>query len=113
MTTQTAARVVPATKMWLTTELGADFWNDSCALNELSEAVAGGATGATSNPVIVVSAIKADPKTWMPVLDGLIEEHAEATEEDLACNGIKANRPQHAALPRPAHQPTPGGTGGP
>jgi transaldolase len=111
MTTQTAARVVPATKMWLTTELGADFWNDSCALNELSEAVTGGATGATSNPVIVVSAIKADPKTWMPVLDGLIEEHAEATEEDLAWKWIEAIGRQAAALLRPVYDATGGGKG--
>ena len=42
-------------KMRLTMERGADFWNDSCALNELGEAVAspvarargGGAAGAS------------------------------------------------------------------
>ncbi len=111
MTTQTAAKVVPATRMRLTTELGADFWNDSCALNELSEAVAVGATGATSNPVIVFTAIKADPKTWMPVLDRLIEESAEATEEDLAWQWIEAIGRQAAALLRPVHDATGGRKG--
>jgi len=111
MTTQTAAKVVPATRMRLTTELGADFWNDSCALNELAEAVAGGATGATSNPVIVFSAIKADPKTWMPVLDRLIEEHEEATEEDLAWKWIEAIGRQAAALLRPVYDATGGRKG--
>src|SRR3989442_884433 len=114
MTTQTAAKVVPATRMRLTTALGADFWNDSCALNELAEAVAGGATGATSNPVIVFSAIKADPKTWMPVLDRLIEEHEEVTEEDLAWKWIEAigRRPGHGAAP-PLRRPDGGAPGRP
>ena len=111
MTTPTAAKVVPTTRMRLTTELGADFWNDSCALNELREAVEGGATGATSNPVIVFTAIKADPKTWMPVLDRLIEEHAEATEEDLAWMWIEAIGRQAAALLRPVYDATRGGKG--
>lgn len=111
MTTQAAAKVVPATKMRRTVELGADFWNDSCALLELSEAVEGGATGATSNPVIVFSAIKADPKTWMPVLDALIEENAEATEEDLAWLWIEAIGRRAAALLRPVHDATGGRKG--
>src|SRR5258708_6804206 len=74
----------PRTKMQLTAELGTDFWNDSCSLNELSEAVANGATGATSNPVIVFGAIKADPKTWNPVVDRFIKENPHATEDDIA-----------------------------
>ena len=40
----------PATsRMRLTAELGAQFWNDSCAPNELAEAVERGAVGATSS----------------------------------------------------------------
>jgi transaldolase len=30
-----------------------DYWNDSCSVEELTYAVARGATGATSNPTIV------------------------------------------------------------
>lgn len=71
-------------KMGLTVERGTDFWNDSCAPSELSEAVAAGATGATSNPVIVYTAVKADPKTWTPVIDGLVAERPEATEDEIA-----------------------------
>jgi len=111
MKTEAAVRTLPATRMRRTIDLGADFWNDSCALNELSEAVEGGATGATSNPVIVVTAIKADPKTWMPVLDTLIAEHPEATEEDLAWKWIEAIGRQAAALLRPVHDATGGRKG--
>ena len=75
--------VVAMTRMRLTSEKGADFWNDSCAANELQEAVDNGAVGATSNPVIVFSAVKAD-KSWQPVLDELIARHADATEDDIA-----------------------------
>jgi transaldolase len=111
MKAETAVGTLPATKMRLTTGLGADFWNDSCALNELSEAVEGGATGATSNPVIVHTAIKADPKTWLPVLDTLIAEHPEATEEDLAWKWIEAIGRRAAALLRPVYDATGGRKG--
>ena len=43
------------------TALGADWWNDSGVPDELSEAVALGAVGGTSNPVIVSQAVKAQP----------------------------------------------------
>ena len=43
------------------TSLGADWWNDSGVPAELSEAVALGAVGGTSNPVIVSQAVKAQP----------------------------------------------------
>ena len=35
-----------------------DYWNDSCALDELRYAVARGATGATSNPSIVLEVLR-------------------------------------------------------
>ena len=49
-------------RMRLTVLRGAEFWNDSCSLTELKDAVDHGATGATSNPVIVYAVVKADPK---------------------------------------------------
>jgi transaldolase len=71
-------------KMQMTCELGTDFWNDSCALNELKEAVDNGAVGATSNPVIVLNAVKNDPQTWSPVIDQLIKDSLSATEDEIA-----------------------------
>ena len=35
-----------------------DYWNDSCAVEELAYAVERGATGATSNPSIVLDVMK-------------------------------------------------------
>jgi transaldolase len=43
-----------------------DFWNDSCAPKDLEAALAQGAVGATSNPVIVYNVIKQDPAYWRP-----------------------------------------------
>ena len=34
------------------------YWNDSCSTEELQQALANGATGATSNPVIVFNVLK-------------------------------------------------------
>ena len=64
--------------------LGADWWNDSCDINELSDAVANGAVGATSNPVIVAAAVKADPERWVPVIQELIQNYPTDSEEDIA-----------------------------
>jgi transaldolase len=43
-----------------------DVWNDSCASAELEYAVARGATGATSNPVIVGEVMKKERDRWVP-----------------------------------------------
>ena len=51
------------------TEYPTEYWNDSCSVVELQEAVDNGAVGATSNPVIVYTVVKQEPKTWQPVLD--------------------------------------------
>jgi transaldolase len=100
-----------ATKMRLTTERGADFWNDSCAPSELEEAVQNGATGATSNPVIVGAAVKADLATWVPVIDGLIAEDTEAGEEEIAWKLIEAVGRKAAAVLEPVHRETRGAKG--
>lgn len=91
-----------------TVELGAEFWNDSCALPELADAVAHGATGATSNPVITLAAVKGDPATWTPVLDALIAEHPQATEDEIAWLLVDALGRRAAALLQPVFDQTRG-----
>jgi len=44
----------------MTQETPTQYWNDSCAVAELSYAVERGATGATSNPSIVLEVLKKD-----------------------------------------------------
>lgn len=98
-------------RMRRTVELGADFWNDSCAVPELREAVEHGATGATSNPVIAYTAVKADPKTWVPVLDDLVSSMPEATEEEIAWKLLEEVGRRAAAVLHPVYEETGGRRG--
>lgn len=66
------------------TALGADWWNDSGVPSELGEAVALGAVGGTSNPVIVSQIAKANPHLCLPILERLMREHPLAIEDELA-----------------------------
>jgi transaldolase len=79
-----------APKMPLMTGLGADWWNDSGSPVELAEAVNLGATGATSNPVIVSQTIKAAPEFYAPVIDRLIEANPAESEDEIAWRLIAA-----------------------
>ena len=97
--------------MRLTILRGAEFWNDSCALHELKDAVDHGATGATSNPVIVFSVVKSDPKTWNPVLDAIVRAHETATEDEIAWLLIEEMGRQAAAVLEPVHGQTKGRQG--
>jgi len=98
-------------RMKATIAAGVEFWNDSCAPAELLDAVEHGAAGATSNPVIVYSAIKADPKTWTPVMDGLIAARPQALEDEIAWALIEALGVKAAAILAPVHKATRGAKG--
>lgn len=111
MSTVEAVPATATTRMKKTVALGADFWNDSCSVKELSEAVANGASGATSNPVIVFTVVKSDPGAWLPVLDALIHDHPEATEEDVAWRLIEAVGGKAAGILRPVYEATGGRKG--
>jgi transaldolase len=99
------------TKMGLTQELGADFWNDSCSLKELAEAVTEGAVGATSNPVIVLNAVSGDPETWLPAIDKLVKANPFDTEDDIAWKLIADLGERAAKLLEPTHSATAGKKG--
>ena len=71
-------------KMLETTKIGTSWWTDSCDVNELKEAVKFGATGATSNPVIVYNVIKNNPDAWNPVLKSIINDHPKSSEDEIA-----------------------------
>ncbi len=43
---------------------GTELWNDSCGPDDLAYALANGATGATSNPPIVLGIVRAERATW-------------------------------------------------
>lgn len=60
-----------------------DYWNDSCAVEELAYAVERGATGATSNPVIVGEVMKKEKERWVPRVRELAAEHPAWSEVEI------------------------------
>lgn len=61
-----------------------EIWNDSCSYEELVYAIENGATGATTNPVIVVNVLKKEISQWENTILQLIKEHPSASEDDIA-----------------------------
>ena len=61
-----------------------EFWNDSCAISELKPAIENGATGATTNPVIVGGVLKKEMDLWKDRITELVKEMPHATEDDIA-----------------------------
>ena len=93
------------------TALGADWWNDSGVPAELSEAVALGATGGTSNPVIVSQAVKAQPALCHPIIDRLVAENPSDTEDDIAWKLIHTLALDAASRLKPVFDATRGAKG--
>ena len=91
--------------------LGARWWNDSCDLRELAEAVENGAVGATSNPVIVSAAIEGDRDRWIPVIRELIQESPSAIEDEIAWKLIAEIGRRAAAILRPTFEASGGENG--
>jgi transaldolase len=100
-----------SSRMSQMTALGADWWNDSGVPSELGEAVALGAVGGTSNPVIVSQAVKAQPALCHPLIDRLVVDHPHDTEDDIAWKLIHALALDAAARLRPVYDRTQGAKG--
>lgn len=116
MTRTSTQRTSPRTRkarsnIQRTIDLGADFWNDSCDLRELGEAVAEGAVGATSNPVIVGQAVAAARETWMPILDQIAAEYPESSEDEIAWQLIDRVGRRASELLLPVYEATKGRKG--
>jgi transaldolase len=99
------------TKMQLTSELGSDWWNDSNDHVQLQHAVSEGAVGATSNPVITKAAVAAHPDVWNPVIDRLISDHPEQSEDEIAWLLVDEVGRRAAAILEPVYERTEGRKG--
>ena len=105
-------KISPMTsRMSQMTALGADWWNDSGVPAELGEAVALGAVGGTSNPVIVSQAVKAQPALCNPIIDRLIAENPSDTEDDIAWKLIHTLALDAASRLKPVFDATRGAKG--
>jgi len=88
-----------------------DYWNDSCAIDELTYGIEHGAVGATTNPVIVVDVLKKAYGEWSPRILELIEAHPNGTEDDIAWALIDEMAIKAAALLMPTFERTAGKKG--
>jgi transaldolase len=83
------------------------YWNDSCAVEELTYAVERGATGATSNPSIVLEVLKKESSHWVPRVHELAAANPDWSEVDLTWAIVEE---MAAAAPpswsRPSIEPT-------
>jgi transaldolase len=78
----TATLTSPLARM--AAEFGTSWWNDSCDPAELASAIERGATGATSNPTIVLEVMKRNRERWWPHVRALSAAHPSWTEVELA-----------------------------
>ncbi len=77
------------------------LWNDSADLDELRQAIAHGAVGATCNPVIALTTLRTHLDVWGPRLHTLAAEHPDASENDLAWLAIEWMSVEAASLLEP------------
>jgi len=88
----------------MTLEQPTQFWNDSCEVSSLRQAIEHGATGATSNPVIVLEAIEAHRPRWLEITTAMVEDHPEETEEQLAWRLVARAATEGAELLEPVFE---------
>jgi transaldolase len=60
-----------------------DYWNDSSSVEELTYAVARGATGATSNPTIVGEVLRKELDLWRDRIGEIIADNPTWTEDEV------------------------------
>ena len=81
-----------------------DYWNDSCSVGELTYAIERGAVGATSNPTIVLAALKTEMHLWRDRIKLIIAENPTGTEVDIAWQVIEEVACKGAELLRPVFE---------
>src|SRR5262245_56732072 len=59
------------------------LWNDSASRDELTQSIEHGAVGATCNPVIAHSVLKAELRTWRDRIRALVTDMPTATEDEI------------------------------
>jgi transaldolase len=77
------------------------LWNDSAAIDELKYAIDHGGVGATCNPVIAHTVVKAHQAEWRPRIAALAQQRPTATEDELAWATVEHLSIDAAAVLRP------------
>jgi len=89
-----------------------EVWNDSCSCSELSYSIENsGATGATTNPVIVGNVLKKELADWEDTINKIIDDNPTYTEDDVAWDVIKALGSKASQLLLPQYEESHGQKG--
>ncbi len=92
-------------------ETPTEWWNDSCDVGELESAVQRGATGATSNPTIVLEVMRKHSERWWPRVRELAARHPEWSEVELAWAVVDQMATEGAAVLHPLFEASGGRRG--
>ncbi len=99
-----AIAVAESPLLQMTQETPTQYWNDSCAVAELEYAVERGATGATSNPSIVLEVMKKEKEHWVPRVLELAQRNPTWSEVELTWAIIEAMVARGAAVLQPVFE---------
>lgn len=88
-----------------------EVWNDSCSCRELAYAIENGASGATTNPVIVGNVLKNELPEWEDTIRKIIADNPSFTEDEVSWAVIKALGSKAAGLLLPQYKATHGQKG--
>jgi transaldolase len=88
----------------MTEETPTELWNDGCEPRSLERALARGATGATTNPVLVRTAIEADRERWTAVTRALLRDHPHEDETEIAWRLVVLAAQEGAAMLLPVFE---------
>lgn len=80
------------------------LWNDSADPQELADAISWGAVGATCNPVIALTALKADAPYWSQQVRNYAQSHPTATDDQIGWEMVKELSLNAAKLLEPAFE---------
>ena len=81
------------------------YWNDSCSIRELTYAIERGATGATTNPVIVKQVLENEIDSYKDYITGLVKDMSTATEDEISWAVIEKMAVEGARLLEPLFDP--------
>jgi len=101
VTAVASASMVDCPMLQTVTGRPTDYWNDSCAQDELAYAVARGATGATSNPSIVLEVLRKERSYWVPRIEELARANESWTETDITWAIVEEMAVRGAAVLQP------------
>lgn len=85
-------------------ETPTDYWNDSCDVEDLAYAIERGATGATSNPSIVLDVMKTDKAYWSPRVRELATANPTWSEVELSWALVEQMAARGAAVLGPVFE---------